>query len=99
MSLFDLTGKVAVITGSSRGIGKAIAEQLAARGAKVVVSSRKQDACDEVAASINSAHGSGTALAVAASISSSFAKGRMRCPGTSPVGRSDRCVTVPLTST
>ena len=53
MSLFDLTGKVAIITGSSRGIGKAIAQQLAAHGAKVVISSRKQEACDEVAAAIN----------------------------------------------
>ena len=42
MSLFDLTGKVAIITGSSRGIGKAIAQQLAAHGAKVVISSLNQ---------------------------------------------------------
>ena len=49
MSLFDLTGKVAVVTGSSRGIGKASVFELAEHGAKVVVSSRKQDACDEVA--------------------------------------------------
>ncbi|MFS2110577.1 SDR family oxidoreductase [Sphingomonas sp. Sphisp140] len=66
---FDLTGKVAIVTGSSRGIGKASAEALADAGAKVVISSRKQDACDEVAAEINAKHGAGTALAVAASIS------------------------------
>jgi NAD(P)-dependent dehydrogenase (short-subunit alcohol dehydrogenase family) len=48
-SLFDLTGKVAVVTGSSKGIGRAIAERLAEHGAKVVVSSRKADACDAVA--------------------------------------------------
>lgn len=69
MKLFDLTGKVAIITGSSRGIGKASAEALADHGAKVVISSRKQDACDEVAAAINARHGAGTAIAVAASIS------------------------------
>ena len=46
---FDLTGRVAVITGSSRGIGRASAELLARLGAKVVVSSRKADACEEVA--------------------------------------------------
>ncbi len=67
--LFDLAGKVAIVTGSSRGIGKAAAEVLAAHGAKVVISSRKQDACDEVAAAIDARHGAGTALAVAASIS------------------------------
>jgi NAD(P)-dependent dehydrogenase (short-subunit alcohol dehydrogenase family) len=69
MSLFDLTGKVAVITGSSRGIGKASAFELAEHGAKVVISSRKQDACDEVAAEINAKYGDGTAVAVAANIS------------------------------
>jgi len=67
--LFDLTGKVAIVTGSSRGIGKASAEALADAGAKVVISSRKQDACDAVAAEINAKHGAGSALAVAASIS------------------------------
>ena len=68
--LFDLTGRVAIVTGSSRGIGRAIAEGLAANGAKVVISSRNQDACDAVAAAVNAEHGDGTAIAVAASISS-----------------------------
>jgi len=57
MELFDLTGKVAIITGSSRGIGKAIAERLAEHGAKVVISSRKAGPCDEVAAEINGKYG------------------------------------------
>ena len=69
MSLFDLTGKVAIVTGSSRGIGKASVFELAEHGAKVVVSSRKQDACDAVAAEINAKYGDGTAIAVAANIS------------------------------
>lgn len=70
MSLFDLTGKVAVVTGSSRGIGKAIVERLAEHGARVVVSSRKAPACEEVAASINARFGEGRAIAVPANISS-----------------------------
>ncbi|KQS04575.1 short-chain dehydrogenase [Sphingomonas sp. Leaf357] len=69
MSLFDLTDKVAIITGSTKGIGKASAFELAEHGAKVVISSRKQDACDAVAAEINAKYGEGTAIAVAANIS------------------------------
>jgi NAD(P)-dependent dehydrogenase (short-subunit alcohol dehydrogenase family) len=51
--LFSLTGKTALITGSSKGIGKAIAEEMARQGAQVVISSRKADVCEAVAAAIN----------------------------------------------
>lgn len=70
MSLFSLAGKVAVITGSSRGIGKAIAERMAEHGAKVVISSRKPEPCAEVADAINAKHGAGTAISIPANISS-----------------------------
>tara|TARA_Y100000991_G_scaffold160650_1_gene122853 strand:- start:3480 stop:4268 length:789 start_codon:yes stop_codon:yes gene_type:complete len=52
-NLFDMTNKVALITGSSKGIGRAIAEEMARHGAKVVISSRKADVCREVADAIN----------------------------------------------
>ena len=70
MTLFDLQEKVAVVTGSSRGIGKAIATRFAEHGARVVISSRKEDACRAVADEIKAAHGPGRAVAIAASISS-----------------------------
>lgn len=70
MTLFDLSGKTAIITGSSRGIGKAIAGQMAAHGAKVVISSRKAGPCEDVASALNEKHGADTAIAVPANISS-----------------------------
>jgi len=60
--LFDLRGKVAVVTGSTKGIGKAIAEAMAAHGAKLVISSRKAPACDEVAREIGEAGGEAIAI-------------------------------------
>lgn len=63
MSLFDLTGKVAIITGSTKGIGKAMAEEMAAQGAHVVICSRKADACETVASDIRAKGGRATAIA------------------------------------
>lgn len=70
-SLFDLSGKVAVVTGASRGIGESVAQQLAAHGAKVVVSSRKADACDKVVADIkaNWVQGDGDAMTITCNVS------------------------------
>ena len=57
MSMYDLTGKVAIITGSTRGIGNAIAKLMADHGAAVVITGRKQEACDKVAEEIKAAGG------------------------------------------
>jgi NAD(P)-dependent dehydrogenase (short-subunit alcohol dehydrogenase family) len=69
-NLFDLSGQVAIITGSSRGIGRAIALRMAEHGARVVISSRKAEACQAVADEITAAHGADRALVVPANISS-----------------------------
>ncbi len=63
-TLFDLTGKVAIVTGSTRGIGEAIAHRMAEHGARVVVSSRKAEACDRVALEVNTRWGEGEEIAI-----------------------------------
>ncbi|MDA0220560.1 MAG: SDR family oxidoreductase [Proteobacteria bacterium] len=67
MGFFDLDGRVAVVTGGSKGIGRAICERMAEAGAKVVVSSRKLDACQEVVEGIRAK--GGDAVAVACNVS------------------------------
>jgi len=88
-AMFDLTGKVAIVTGSSRGIGRSSAEELARAGATVVISSRKQDACDAVAAAINDECGAGRAIAIAASISEKAALQRLVEETIAALGRID----------
>ena len=68
MSLFDLSGKVALVTGSTKGIGEAIVHRMAEHGAKVVVSSRKADACERVADAINKERGAKVAVPIPANI-------------------------------
>ena len=68
MTLFDLSGKSVLVTGSTKGIGEAIVHRMAEHGAKVVVSSRKGDVCERVAADINAKH-PGQAIPIPCNIS------------------------------
>ena len=68
VDLFDLTGKVALTTGSSIGMGRAVAEGLAIAGAKVVISSRKGDVCEQTADEINALCGEQRAIGIACNI-------------------------------
>jgi len=66
--LFDLTGRVALVTGASKGMGKAMATAMADHGATVIISSRKLDQCQTVADEVNAKHGDGRAHAIACNI-------------------------------
>jgi NAD(P)-dependent dehydrogenase (short-subunit alcohol dehydrogenase family) len=91
-NLFDLTGKSAIITGSSRGIGKAIAHRLAEHGANVVVSSRKADACEAAAAEINDKVGRRAAIAIPANIAAKEALQNLVDETSRAFGKIDICV-------
>lgn len=91
-NLFDLTGKTAIITGSSRGIGKAIAHRLAEHGANVVVSSRKADACEAAAADINQKVGRKAAIAIPANIAAKEALQNLVDETNRAFGKIDICV-------
>jgi NAD(P)-dependent dehydrogenase (short-subunit alcohol dehydrogenase family) len=86
--LFDLSGRVAIVTGSTKGIGRAMAEGLAASGASVVVSSRKQDACETVAAEIQEATGS-RAIGIACHVGDWDAVGELIARVKDQLGRID----------
>ena len=86
--LFDLSGRVAIVTGSTKGIGRAMAEGLAASGASVVVSSRKQEACETVAAEIQEATGS-RALGIACHVGDWDAVGEFIADVKDQLGRID----------
>ena len=89
MNLFDLQGQVAVITGSSRGIGRAIATRMAEHGARVVISSRKREACAEVVEAINAQFGAARAIALPANISSKAELENLVLETTRQLGRID----------
>lgn len=91
-NLFDLAGKTAIITGSSRGIGKAIAHRLAEHGANVVVSSRKADACEAAAVEINGQVGRKAAVAIPANIASKEALQNLVDETNRALGQIDICV-------
>ena len=91
-NLFDLTGKSAIITGSSRGIGKAIAYRLAEHGANVVVSSRKLDACQEAANEINELVGRKAAIAIPANIAAKEALQNLVDETNRAYGKIDICI-------
>jgi NAD(P)-dependent dehydrogenase (short-subunit alcohol dehydrogenase family) len=90
MDAFSLDGRVAVITGSSRGIGRSIAEHMARHGARVVISSRKQPACEEVAAGIRAA--GGEAVAVPANIADKAQLEQLVAAARAQYGRIDALV-------
>jgi NAD(P)-dependent dehydrogenase (short-subunit alcohol dehydrogenase family) len=88
MSQFDMTGKVAVITGSSRGIGEAIAHEFADHGAKLVITSRNLEPCQAVADAINAKH-PGAAIAVTSTLSSKESLQAMIDAGRGAFGKID----------
>ena len=88
MSQFDMSGKVAIITGSSRGIGEAIAHEMAGHGARVVITSRNLEPCEAVAAAINAKH-PGAAIAVTSNLSSKDSLQAMVDAGRAAFGQID----------